>query len=215
MKERSDQDDKRLTKEQRQREGHAMQSEKTRQSATSPLSGRPSQRKGSVGTDNQVTAAAELLGIARNISERMKSVKRNLHQRQQEKPAKTRKNRPFPKKLTCFPWQRVKDSKSGVTTHIECVPCHIVEIVLIVPFLPHNRKKLSQISQSILYKIRHWTHWTALSWVNLWVGEGFRIPSDTRIIRTLYTENPKPPRVRSASKNTRIKGGTLYETHHL
>lgn len=28
MKERSDQDDKRLTKEQRQREGHAMQSEK-------------------------------------------------------------------------------------------------------------------------------------------------------------------------------------------
>jgi len=112
MKERSDQDDKRLTKEQRQREGHTMQSEKTRQSATSPLSGRPSQRKGSVGTDNQVTAAAELLGIARNLSERMKSVKRNLHQRQQEnlhqrqqaKPAKTRKNRPFPKKLTCFPW---------------------------------------------------------------------------------------------------------------
>ena len=103
MKERSDREDKRLTKEQRQREGHAMQSEKTRQSATSPLSERPTQRKGSVGTDNQVTAAAELLGIARNLSERMKSVKRNLHQRQQEKPAKTRKNRPFPKKLTCFP----------------------------------------------------------------------------------------------------------------
>ena len=114
MKERSDQDDKRLTKEQRQREGHVMQSEKTRQSATSPLPGRPSQRKGSVGTDNQVTAAAELLGIARNISERMKSVKRNLHQRQQEKPAKTRNNRPFPKKLTCFPWQRVKDSNRQI-----------------------------------------------------------------------------------------------------
>ena len=30
MKERSDQDDKRLTKEERQREGHAMQSEKNR-----------------------------------------------------------------------------------------------------------------------------------------------------------------------------------------
>ena len=93
MKERSDHDDKRLTKEERQREGHAMQSEKTRQSATSPLSGRPSQRKGSVGTDNQVTAAAELLGIARNLSERMKSVKRNLHQRQQEISIKgSRKN---------------------------------------------------------------------------------------------------------------------------
>ena len=53
---------------QRQRERYAMQSKKTRQSATSPLSGRPSQRKGSVGTVNQVTAAAELLGTSWELS---------------------------------------------------------------------------------------------------------------------------------------------------
>ena len=46
MKERSDQDDKRLTKEQRQREGHAMQSEKKpgnqrlRRCLGAPLKGR-------------------------------------------------------------------------------------------------------------------------------------------------------------------------------
>lgn len=47
----------------------------TKQSATSPLSGRLSQGKGSIGTVNQVTAAAELLGISESITDAKDSVK--------------------------------------------------------------------------------------------------------------------------------------------
>ena len=49
----------------------------TKNPATSPLSGSPSNQKGSVGTDNQVTAAAELLGID-NISQQNDSVKETI-----------------------------------------------------------------------------------------------------------------------------------------
>ena len=49
----------------------------TKNPATSPLSGSPSNQKGSVGTDNQVTAAAELLGID-NISQQSDSVKETI-----------------------------------------------------------------------------------------------------------------------------------------
>ena len=47
----------------------------TKPSATTPLSGSLSQKTGSFGTDNQVTAAAELLGIGDNIAQASESVK--------------------------------------------------------------------------------------------------------------------------------------------